>query len=81
MTIYELNRHMEWFKQKDDSLWHKIAVMSSILIQPHVKKRIKPQDLIKIGEDVRKPEMSKEQIAEAVERLEAIYIERMSNAS
>lgn len=78
MTVYELNRHMEWFKQKDDSLWHKIAVMSSIIIQPHVRKRIKPEDLIRIGEDVRKPEMSNEQIADTVKRFEAIYLERLN---
>lgn len=78
MTVYELNRHMEWFKQKDDSLWHKIAVMSSIIIQPHVRKRIKPEDLIRIGEDVRKSEMSNEQIADTVKRFEAIYLERLN---
>lgn len=76
LLIFELNRKMEWYSRADDALWHKIRVMSSIIIQPHLKKAIKPEDLIKLREDVKNPRMTKEQIAEDVKRKTEVFLKR-----
>ena len=46
---------MAGHKHKEDRDWHKTRVMASILLQPHLKKgkRIKPEDLIQLGGDVK----------------------------
>lgn len=77
--MYEINAHMGWFNKQDDATWHKIAVMSSIIIQPHFKKAIRPEDLIKIGGDVRKvPAMTPEQKKSELNRLIQTFERRTS---
>ena len=57
-------------------MWHKIRVLASIVIQPHLKKTIRPEDLIQLPEDVKKPTMTRAEIAEDVQRKTQEFLKR-----
>ena len=76
LTVYELNRRMEWYSRKEDAMWHKIRVLASIVIQPHLKKTIRPEDLIQLPDDVKKPTMTREEISEDVQRKTKEFLRR-----
>lgn len=68
--MYELNKHFEWHQREDESQWHKIRVLASLLMQPHLKKGkdIRPQDLIPLPNDIKKPKMSKDNMLKDIHR-------------
>lgn len=57
-------------------MWHKVRVLASIVIQPHLKKTIRPEDLIQLPDDVKKPTMTREEIAEDVQRKTQEFLKR-----
>ena len=58
--MYEINRHFEYSQIQDEKQWHKVRVLASLLIQPHMKKgkSIRPQDLIPLPNDIKKTHLS-----------------------
>ena len=58
--MYEMKRHFEYSQRQDEKQWHKVRVLASMLLQPHVRqgKTIKPQDLIVLPNDIKKPRIS-----------------------
>lgn len=72
MTTYEFSQLVRAYDRRQEMDWHRIRVLASIIIQPHMKKgrRIRPQDLIPLPSDVKEPkrQMSKDQVDADVDR-------------
>ena len=60
--MYEINRHFEYSQRQDEKQWHKVRVLASLMMQPHLKKgkSIRPQDLIPLPNDIKKPRISED---------------------
>lgn len=58
---------VDGFRRSQDRQWHKVRVLASILLAPHSKKRIKPEDLISLSDEVKRAHMSKDRIEKDVE--------------
>lgn len=78
MSWFEFNCAVEAYKQNDRDEWHKVRVLASILLSPHVKKgkKVRPEDLIHLPDDVKKPAMSKERVQADVQRKMKAYRKR-----
>ena len=68
--MYEMNRHFEYSQRQDEKQWHKVRVLASLLMQPHLKKgkKISPQDLIPLPNDIKSVRMSDERLIEDIKR-------------
>lgn len=53
MTLWEYALRSKGFDRQQEREWHKIRVLASMLLQPHLRKgkKIQPQDLIKLPSD------------------------------
>jgi hypothetical protein len=62
MTLWEFHLRMEGYNRKRDESWHKVRVLASLLLQPHLKKgkKIRPEDILSLPMD-KKPKPTKEQ--------------------
>ena len=61
-SIKEFNLRSKAFLRNDEEQWHKVRVLVSLLMQPHLKKgkSIRPQDLIPLPNDIKKPRISED---------------------
>lgn len=75
-SLYDFNAMSEAFELEDSKMWHKVRVLASIVTQPHLKKGIRPQDLIPLPNDIKAPTMSKEQVEKDVEAKTKIFLNR-----
>lgn len=66
--MYEINRHFEYSQIQDEKQWHKVRVLASLLMQPHMKKgkSIRPQDLIPLPNDVKRTRMSTDNMVQDI---------------
>lgn len=53
LTLWEYGLRAEGFDRAEQREWHRVRVLASILLQPHLKKgkSVKPSDLIKLPSD------------------------------
>lgn len=67
--MWEYHMKVDGFRRSEDRQWHKVRVLASIMLSPHAKKgkRIKPEDLISLSDEVKKAHMSKEAVKKDVE--------------
>lgn len=65
--MWEVMQRMEGLAKKDRQQWHKIRVLAAILLSPHSKKRIRPEDIINLPDEVKKP-IDKECIQRDIQR-------------
>lgn len=75
MSLWEFNKKAEGYRRIENKAWHKLRVLATILISPHLKKgaTIRPEDLIALPDDIKKPVMSFEQIQDDITRKLSIY--------
>jgi len=71
LTLKEYKLMVEGFNEKNDSDWRKLAQLASWIIQPHVKKRIKADDLYvpKGQREKVNPEEKREELEDLAEEL------------
>lgn len=55
MLVWEFNQHIEAYKKNEQDEWHKVRVLGTFILRPHLKKgsRLKPSDLIPLPDDVK----------------------------
>ena len=71
MTLWEFSHRVRAHDKREQADWHKIRVMASILLSPHLKrgKRLKPEDLIPLPDDIKQVRtMTAEQVQKDVDR-------------
>lgn len=76
MRMFELNMKLEASAERENRDWHKIRVLASMLLQPHLRKgkRLKPEDLISLPDDVKIPNsMPREERIKDVNRAMKIW--------
>lgn len=77
LTIYELNKHFQWFAQSQEEQWHKLRVLATYIVQPHTKKRLRPKDLIPLPSDVKaRSFVRSEKAKEDVELKTKLFLKR-----
>lgn len=61
---------MEGYQRMRNESWHRLRVLASLLLQPHLKKgkKIRPEDILSLPMD-KKPKPTKEQFDKFMERL------------
>lgn len=70
MTLWEFHLRIEGYNRRRDESWHKIRVLASLLLQPHLKKgkKLRPEDILSLPMD-KKPKPTKEQYERFMSRL------------
>lgn len=68
--MYEINRHFEYSQRQDEKQWHKVRVLASLLMQPHMKKgkSIRPQDLIPLPNDIKRTRISESEMLKDIHK-------------
>jgi len=70
MTLWEFHLRQDGYKRRRYEEWHKIRVLASLLLQPHLKKgkKVRPEDLVSLPSD-KKPKPTKEQYDKFMSKL------------
>ena len=82
MSLWEFNLKADGYRRLENKSWHKLRVLATILISPHLKKgrTIKPEDLIPLPDDIKKPVMSADEIqADITRKLRSYHATRKTH--